>query len=82
MNDQEMCETCKYWQSYRPVTSEDQTGTCARFPPVLVQPMVRALIGEKADYMSVFRAINEDSSAWSQPITTALGYCGEWKKID
>lgn len=44
--------------------------------------MALALAGEKADYMSMFRAINEDSGAWSQPITTALGYCGEWKQAD
>ena len=81
MKDEERCETCKHWITYGAVTSDDQAGTCARFPPVFVPPMARALLGENADYTSAFQVINESSSVWSQPITTALGYCGEWKEI-
>jgi hypothetical protein len=64
------CDTCRYWQRYRPNSDEAGSGECRRYPPAVVLVELAEFEGSKS---SGFNAMN--GSEWPQ--TGPAGWCGE-----
>lgn len=67
--DVEWCASCKFWEEHR--DNVEETGNCARFPPILDIIGRMKNLGNNED-------IKTDSSAWAFPCTLRTDWCGEF----
>jgi hypothetical protein len=78
------CETCRFWDQFEAplepgeepseLVPDEGYGECKRFPPLLRRPL---LDGEDAGESS---RQGRPLVYWAQPFTTAVNWCGEWKR--